>query len=82
MEIQFAKSFFKAYDKLQSEIKEKSKERFELFKNSPFDYLLNNHQLRGKYSGYRSINITGDYRAVYKEYSKEIARFTDIGTHA
>lgn len=29
--------------------------------------LLNNHSLTGKWRGYRSINITGDWRAIFVE---------------
>ena len=48
---------------------------------NPFHSLLNNHALSGKYSGYRSINIGGDLRAIYEPISLDIAFFIIMGTH-
>ncbi|MDQ7009278.1 MAG: hypothetical protein Q9M94_03225 [Candidatus Gracilibacteria bacterium] len=52
---------------------------------SPFDEILNNHSLNGKYLGLRSIDITGDFRAIFREFPNgkyEFVDFIDIGTHA
>jgi len=39
--------------------------------------------LTGKYKGFRSINITGDWRAVFRELkSGEIVYFDLLGTHS
>lgn len=57
-------------------------ERIILFLNDPFHPILNNHPLAGKWTGYRSINITGDYRAIYKNVQEDIAYFVDINTHS
>lgn len=82
MKIIFRKEFFKSFHKLDSKIQEVFNDRSELFKNNPFDIMLNNHQLRGKWSGHRSINITGDYRAIYKELDNNIVAFVAIGSHS
>lgn len=47
-----------------------------------YDPVLNNHLLKGKYQGYRSINITGDIRAVYKKISRDKAAFVTVGKHS
>ena len=46
-----------------------------------YDIKLNNHPLKGKWSGYRSINISGDLRALYKEMGEDKVIFTNIGSH-
>jgi len=44
--------------------------------------ILNNHALTGQWAGYRSINITGDYRAVYRLAEEDIAYFVALDTHS
>ncbi|PIP31366.1 hypothetical protein COX24_04015 [bacterium (Candidatus Gribaldobacteria) CG23_combo_of_CG06-09_8_20_14_all_37_87_8] len=44
--------------------------------------MLNNHPLRGNYVDYRSINITGDLRAVFKLINENEAIFVRVGTHS
>ena len=82
MKIVFQKSFEKKYIKLPAKIKKKVKERNILFESDPYDPILNNHALSGKYVSYRSINITGDIRIVYKLVNKNTALFVTIGTHS
>lgn len=43
--------------------------------------LLNNHKLEPPYESYRSINITGDYRLVYKRIERDTYYLRAIGTH-
>ncbi|MFH1402501.1 MAG: type II toxin-antitoxin system mRNA interferase toxin, RelE/StbE family [Patescibacteria group bacterium] len=84
MIILFDKKFDKKFTKLSQKIQGKFYERLEIFKINQFDRLLNNHKLSGKYEGCNSINITGDYRAVFSvlnETSEEIYIFIAIGTH-
>lgn len=56
-----------------------------IFEKNHLDPILNNHPLKRKYRGYRSINITADYRAVYEEVDggneEKIAYFIALGTH-
>ena len=74
----------KKFIKLSQKIQEKFYARLEIFKINQFDRLLNNHKLSGKYEGCNSINITGDYRAVFlvlNEKDQETYLFIAIGTH-
>lgn len=80
MQIFIHKSFAKQYKKLTS-IQLKIHERLKVFRANPYDQTLSNHALRGKYAGYRSINITGDYRAIYRKLSRDSVSFIAIGTH-
>lgn len=73
--------FKKSFQKLPQKIQEKFVERIFLFEKDQFDPVLNNHALKGSYSGYRSINITGDIRAIYKKTDNE-ATFVAIGSHS
>ncbi len=47
-----------------------------------YNPLLNNHALSGKYTGYRSINITGNTRVIYKFLDENVILFVEIGTHS
>ena len=77
----FEKMFRKAPVKIQKAFVEKAK----LLINNVNNPTLNNHQLHGHYKGYRSINITGDWRALYTEtqsHGEIIAYFEFLGTHS
>ncbi|MBI5135121.1 type II toxin-antitoxin system mRNA interferase toxin, RelE/StbE family [Candidatus Uhrbacteria bacterium] len=82
MRVIYARIFDKQYKKLPQDVRENFKQRRNIFLSSPFDPLLQNHALHGRYAHYRSINITGDYRAVYREWGDDIIEFAAIGTHA
>ncbi len=47
-----------------------------------FSIPLNNHPLKGEYTGVRSINITGDFRAHYTILEDNHRYFIAIGTHS
>ena len=81
MSVQFTKKFQKQYKKAPVEITDKFNKRLQIFIDDEFDSLLNNHALTGVYSGYRSINITGDWRAIYRK-SGDLAIFEALGTHS
>jgi addiction module RelE/StbE family toxin len=82
MIIQTTKSFDKQYSKLAAKTKQKFKTRIELFRVSPFDASLRNHGLKGKYLGYRSIDIAGDVRALYTVKEDTVIIFAFIGSHS
>lgn len=74
------RSFEKQFKKLPVNVRQAFYERISLFIENKFNTLLNNHPLAGEYDGHRSINITGNYRAIFKEDGEKIT-FTLIGTH-
>jgi addiction module RelE/StbE family toxin len=74
------KKFDKKFAKLPKKVREKTKQCIMLFSVDPAHPVLNNHALRGKWGGYRSINVTGDYRAVFKQ-AVDIALFVDVDDH-
>lgn len=77
----FHKKFRRRYEKLQQGEKRSAEERIRLFYENPFHPLLENHALHGVWQGCRSINITGDLRAVYEEINSDTAHFVALGTH-
>jgi addiction module RelE/StbE family toxin len=81
MRIDFTKRFRKQYHALPAATCRHADERLALFAAEPFHPILNNHALHGEYAGCRSINVTGDYRAVFFCPDDETAVFVAIGTH-
>ena len=82
MQIFFKRSFQHKYRGLSHKLKEKFKERQELFTKEPNSRILNIHKLSGKYDGMWSINITGDYRAIFDKQENGVIIFINIGTHS
>ena len=82
MRIIFHKSFEKRYKKLPEKIKRKVKERNVLFEKDPYNPILNNHALHGKFAGMRSNDMTGEYRVIFAEYANGVVVLNKIGTHA
>ncbi len=85
MIVKFTEEFHEQYKKADRRIKKSFEQRLALFIKSPMDLQLKNHPLqREPYLGQRSINITSDYRAIYKEVILEdnnYIYFTAFGTH-
>lgn len=84
MRIVYDSTFIHTLKKVNVRIRKSFKERILLFSKDPHNLQLDNHTLREKYHGYRSIDVTDDYRAIYKELheGKEIiAYFIELGTH-
>lgn len=85
MWVRFSGKFSKTYDEAPSKIRDAFDKRLKLFLENPFHPQLNNHLLGGKYRGYRSINVTGDWRAIFSAYEgngDKVIVFEVIGTHS
>ena len=82
MTLHFSTRYRREYKKLPVEIKRKVDERIRMFCADQFHPLLNNHQLGGEYVGQRSINITGDYRAIFEIQEGNAYVFSRVGTHS
>jgi len=81
MVIETTETFDKQYAKLNVKIKTPYKRKLEVFIINPFGARLRNHTLKGKYLGYRSIDITGDVRALYTVKDNTVIIFGFIGSH-
>lgn len=80
MMLRFHKQFTKYLKKLTKKEQILIKERLELFLLDPHHPRLRNHSLKGKYLGYRSIDVRPDLRAIFK-YQDDTAIFVELGNH-
>ncbi len=81
MKIDFHKKFNKKFKKFPKKVREQFYEKLAIFEINQFDPLLNNHPVHYPYEGCKSINITGDIRALY-EVKDDTAIFIRIGSHS
>ena len=82
MEINYSSKFKKQYKKLPKKVREQFNGRLVIFVTNQYDTQLNIHKLSGVYEGLWSINITGNFRAIFdKGCSSEII-FVAIGSHS
>lgn len=84
MNVQLAPDVKDKLKKQNVRIRKSFKIRITIFSKNPHDPQLRNHSLKDQWKGHRSINITADLRAIYKELREDeeiIAYFVAIGTH-
>ncbi len=82
MRIDFHRTFKKQYKKAHKLVQNNFADRLRLFERDRLDPTLNNHPLTGDRKGEWSINVTGDWRAVYEYTSETSVVFLEIGTHS
>jgi len=82
MTITFSSKFRKEYKSFPKNVQNQVLDRLELFSKNKNNPQLNNHKLQGEYSGFHSINISGDIRAIYEFLDKNTVLFIKIGTHS
>ncbi|HCB35713.1 MAG: hypothetical protein A2W52_04580 [Candidatus Taylorbacteria bacterium RIFCSPHIGHO2_02_49_25] len=73
--------FRRHFRRCQKKIQATGFARLALLEQSEFDPALNNHKLSGEYEGYRSINVTGDIRIIYKRVPGGFYLLA-VGTHS
>ncbi len=84
MTIRYTDNFLRQLKKSDTRIRKSFKMRILIFAKNPYDSQLNNHPLEREYQGQRSIDITADYRAIFKEVIIEGDTYiylTSFGTH-
>ena len=84
MIVRFTNNFLLQYKKADVRIRNKADDCLRIFKKNPNDLQLKNHKLKREWQGHRSINITADLRAIYKEVKltdEIIVYFVGLGTH-
>ena len=82
MRIRYKSPFLKRYAKLSASLRAKCDERIHLFATEPSHPLLYNHALQGDRLEQWSINVTGDWRALYEFVDADTVIFVDIDTHS
>jgi mRNA-degrading endonuclease YafQ of YafQ-DinJ toxin-antitoxin module len=81
MNAKFSKKFIKQYNKAPNSVRRLFDEKLRIFLLDKFDLRLNNHLLKSKLEGLRSINVGGDWRALFEELQNGDVIFKAIGTH-
>lgn len=81
MRFEFRKKFTQQLIKLPPDIQARFYERLNIFELNKFESVLNNHSVESAFPGCRSVNVTGDYRAIFYE-EGGAAIFVTIGTRA
>lgn len=84
MIVRFTNNFLLQYKKANARIRNKADNCLRIFKRNPDDLRLKNHKLKREWIGHRSINVTNDWRAIYKEVKLAdaiITYFVALGTH-
>lgn len=83
--VKYSKLFLKQIKNAPLRIQEAFRKRRELFFEDPYHSQLRNHLLTGSLQRYRSINVTGDWRALFRMIERDghaIVFFDAIGTHS
>ena len=75
------KRFIKDFKKLPHSIQIKVFERLDMFAIDQSNPLLSTHDLNPPWQGYRSINITGDIRLIYRQ-EGSFYRLARVGSHS
>lgn len=78
--IEFSPIFQQQLEKVNPETRILFREAFEIFLEDPYHLSLRNHELTEEYAGIKSIDVTGDIRALYREVAERII-FIYLGTH-
>ncbi|MBI5139894.1 MAG: type II toxin-antitoxin system mRNA interferase toxin, RelE/StbE family [Candidatus Vogelbacteria bacterium] len=81
MKVILHRDFSKQFAKLDRKLRIRFVERKDLFLVNPHHSLLDNHELDHDWAGCRSINITGDFRAIFRPLPADTIEFLAIGTH-
>lgn len=81
MVIRRTATFKKLYRKLPGKTQTQFEERLRLFAKEPGHPMLRVHPLKGTFSGYWSLNVSGDVRAIFHQ-EGEVVTFVLIGTHS
>jgi len=82
MEIKYTSKFKKQYKKLPQNFQNQFDLRLKLFVTDYSHPLLKVHPLKGKFTGYWSMNVNADLRAIYLLRENEVVIFALIGTHS
>lgn len=83
MRIEYSRRFIKELRRAPRKIQIAFINRLNIFAINQFSPLLANHALTGELKDCRSLNITGDWRAIYEELENgDVLLFIMLGTHS
>lgn len=81
MKINYIKNFLKRFHKLPPKVKEKFRERMNLFIKNVYSPVLRDHPLHGNLKNMRALSVSADIRVIYKYIAKDHIKLINIGTH-
>ncbi|MFH1393139.1 MAG: type II toxin-antitoxin system mRNA interferase toxin, RelE/StbE family [Patescibacteria group bacterium] len=81
MLIRTSSRFRKVFKRLSKHIRDKAKEKENIFRINPFDSRLDTHKLHGKYKEYWAFTVDSQFRIMFIFAESDIIDFIDIGTH-
>lgn len=84
MRVKYSPLFLTKVKKVDVRIYKSLREKIAIFIKDPNDPQLDNHELHEEWEGFRSIDITADWRAIYEEIDEAgdvVAYFEALGTH-
>jgi len=79
--IYYSSKFEKALGKMPQFVKRAFIKRGKLFLSNAFHPSLDAHPLHGKYMGFWSFTVIGQYRVMFAFRDSHYADFVNIGTH-
>jgi len=82
MELIYAPSFVRQFQKVEDGLKEEVLEKIELFRNSRNHKMLRVHKLKGRLRGRWSFSVNYRFRIVFLYVSKREAALLSIGDHS
>lgn len=83
MHVLFSKRFKKRHSRLDLDMQNKFRKRLELYLSERDTAILNVHQLKGEFTGYYSLNVTGDIRLIFRHLTdSDVIFLFDIGSHS
>ena len=84
MTVKYDPSLLRKLKKVDVRVRKHFKKAVSTFTKDPFNPKLNNHPLGREYQGYRSIDVTNNWRALYTEKIEgddTVAFFVVLGMH-
>jgi addiction module RelE/StbE family toxin len=82
MKYDFSKSAQKQIAKLDNKLKSQLVLRLKMLEQVPPPEILRLHNLKGEYLGYSSVNITGDFRLIFRQITSDTIFILAVGTHS
>lgn len=81
LNIIYAPSFIKEFNKLEKGLQEETLEKIELFKNTSNHKSLKVHKLHGQFKNCFSFSVNYEFRIMFSYESKKEVAFLEIGKH-
>ncbi|MBI4114528.1 MAG: type II toxin-antitoxin system RelE/ParE family toxin [Candidatus Niyogibacteria bacterium] len=78
--IYYHPQFWKSFERLPQDVREKAKKRINVFKEDPFSSSLDTHKLHGKLKEQWSFRVKGQWRVLFIFDNPDVI-FLDIGPH-